>query len=63
MRKTIPSLFIFLCLFSAQIYAETSSYLYYKNKASGTIDLIDFDSLYTGCDFDEEIGLTYHWKV
>lgn len=27
-----------------------------------TVDLIDFDGMYTGCDYDAETGLTYHWN-
>lgn len=27
-----------------------------------TVDLIDFDGMYTGCDYDAETGLSYHWN-
>ena len=39
-----------------------SDYTAFGIKAGETIDLIDFDGLYTGCDFDAETGLTYHWN-
>lgn len=39
-----------------------SDYAAFGIKAGETIDLIDFDGLYTGCDFDAETGLSYHWN-
>ena len=39
-----------------------SDYTAFGIKAVETTDLIDFDGLYTGCDYDAETGLTYHWN-
>lgn len=39
-----------------------SGYTAFGIKAGETTDLIDFDGLYTGCDYDTETGLTYHWN-
>ncbi len=39
-----------------------SGYTAFGIKAGETTDLINFDGLYTGCDFDQETGLTYHWN-
>ena len=39
-----------------------SGYTAFGIKAGETTNLIDFDGLYTGCDFDAETGLTYHWN-
>ncbi len=39
-----------------------SCYTAFGIKAGETTDLIDFDGLYTGCDYDAETGLTYHWN-
>ena len=39
-----------------------SDYTAFGIKAGETTDLIDFDGLYTGCDYDSETGLTYHWN-
>ena len=39
-----------------------SGYTAFGIKAGETTILIDFDGLYTGCDYDAETGLTYHWN-
>ena len=39
-----------------------SGYTAFGELAGETVDLIDFDGMYTGCDYDAEIGLTYHWN-
>ena len=39
-----------------------SGYTAFGIKAGETTNLIDFDGLYTGCDYDPETGLTYHWN-
>ncbi len=39
-----------------------SGYTAFGIKAGETTDLIDFDGLYIGCDYDTETGLTYHWN-
>ena len=39
-----------------------SGYTAFGIKAGETTNLIDFDGLYTGCDYDAETGLTYHWN-
>lgn len=39
-----------------------SVYTAFGELAGETVDLIDFDGMYTGCDYDAEIGLTYHWN-
>ncbi len=39
-----------------------SGYTAFGIKAGETTDLIDFDGLYTVCDYDTETGLTYHWN-
>ena len=51
-----------------EVYAEDgvlvwkSGYTAFGIKAGETTNLIDFDGLYTGCDYDAETGLTYHWN-
>ena len=39
-----------------------SGYTAFGELAGETVDLIDFDGMYTGCDYDSETGLTYHWN-
>ena len=39
-----------------------SGYTAFGIKAGETTNLIDFNGLYTGCDYDAETGLTYHWN-
>ena len=39
-----------------------SGYTAFGIKAGETTSLLDFDGLYTGCDYDVETGLTYHWN-
>jgi len=39
-----------------------SGYTAFGELAGETVDLIDFDGMYTGCDYDAETGLTYHWN-
>lgn len=39
-----------------------SGYTAFGEIVGETVDLIDFDGMYTGCDYDAEIGLTYHWN-
>lgn len=39
-----------------------SGYTAFGELAGETVDLIDFDGMYIGCDYDAEIGLTYHWN-
>ncbi len=39
-----------------------SGYTAFGIKAGETTNLIDFDGLYTGCDYDAETGLSYHWN-
>ncbi len=39
-----------------------SGYTAFGVIAGETVDLIDFDGMYTGCDYDAETGLTYHWN-
>ncbi len=39
-----------------------SGYTAFGIKAGETTNLLDFDGLYTGCDYDAETGLTYHWN-
>ena len=39
-----------------------SGYTAFGIKAGETTKLLDFDGLYTGCDYDAETGLTYHWN-
>ncbi|MBE6361706.1 MAG: RHS repeat protein, partial [Treponema bryantii] len=39
-----------------------SGYTAFGEIAGETVDLIDFDGMYTGCDYDAETGLTYHWN-
>lgn len=39
-----------------------SGYTAFGQLAGETVDLIDFDGMYTGCDYDAETGLTYHWN-
>ncbi|MBO5482364.1 MAG: hypothetical protein J5978_03460 [Spirochaetaceae bacterium] len=39
-----------------------SRYTAFGQLAGETVDLIDFDGMYTGCDYDAETGLTYHWN-
>ena len=39
-----------------------SGYTAFGIKAGETTSLLDFDGLYTGCDYDSETGLTYHWN-
>ena len=39
-----------------------SGYTAFGIKAGELTGLIDFDGLYTGCDYDVETGLTYHWN-
>lgn len=37
-----------------------SGYTAFAEIAGETVDLIDFDGMYTGCDYDAETRLTYH---
>ena len=39
-----------------------SEYTAFGILACEVSNLIDFDGLYTGCDYDAETGLTYHWN-
>ena len=39
-----------------------SGYTAFGIKAGETTKLLDFDGLYTGCDYDAETGLSYHWN-
>ena len=39
-----------------------SCYTAFGIKAGETTKNLDFDGLYTGCDYDSETGLTYHWN-
>ena len=39
-----------------------SGYTAFGELAGEVVDLIDFDGMYTGCDYDAETGLTYHWN-
>ena len=39
-----------------------SGYTAFGEIAGETVDLIDFDGMYTGCDYDYATGLTYHWN-
>ena len=39
-----------------------SGYTAFGIKAGETTKLLDFDGLYTSCDYDAETGLTYHWN-
>ena len=39
-----------------------SGYTAFGIKAGETTNLLDFDGLYTGCDYDAETGLSYHWN-
>ena len=39
-----------------------SGYTAFGQLAGETVDLIDFDGMYTGCDYDSDTGLTYHWN-
>ena len=39
-----------------------SGYTAFGEIAGETVDLIDFDGMYTGCDYDSATGLTYHWN-
>lgn len=39
-----------------------SDYTAFGIKAGETTKLLDFDGLYTGCDYDAETGLSYHWN-
>ena len=39
-----------------------SGYTAFGILACEVSNLIDFDGLYTGCDYDTETGLTYHWN-
>ena len=39
-----------------------SGYTAFGQLAGEVVDLIDFDGMYTGCDYDAETGLTYHWN-
>lgn len=39
-----------------------SGYTAFGILACEVSNLIDFDGLYTGCDYDPETGLTYHWN-
>ena len=39
-----------------------SGYTAFGEIAGEVVDLIDFDGMYTGCDYDAETGLTYHWN-
>lgn len=39
-----------------------SDYTAFGIKTGETTKQLDFDGLYTGCDYDSEIGLTYHWN-
>ncbi|SEQ14377.1 RHS repeat-associated core domain-containing protein, partial [Treponema bryantii] len=39
-----------------------SGYTAFGIKAGETTKLLDFEGLYTGCDYDVETGLTYHWN-
>ncbi|SEQ92650.1 RHS repeat-associated core domain-containing protein, partial [Treponema bryantii] len=39
-----------------------SGYTAFGIKAGETTKLLDFEGLYTGCDYDVESGLTYHWN-
>ena len=38
-----------------------SGYTAFGIKAGESTKLIEFDGLYTGCDYDAETGLSYHW--
>lgn len=33
-----------------------------EKSAEGSLETADFDGMYTGCDYDAETGLTYHWN-
>ena len=39
-----------------------SGYTAFGEIAGEVVDLIDFDGMYTGCDYDSATGLTYHWN-
>ena len=39
-----------------------SGYTAFGELAGEVVDLIDFDGMYTGCDYDAETRLTYHWN-
>ncbi len=39
-----------------------SGYTAFGQLAGEVVDLIDFDGMYTGCDYDSATGLTYHWN-
>ncbi len=39
-----------------------SGYTAFGEIAGKTVDLIDFDGMYTDCDYDADTGLTYHWN-
>ncbi|SEQ92836.1 RHS repeat-associated core domain-containing protein, partial [Treponema bryantii] len=39
-----------------------SGYTAFGIKAGENIKLLDFEGLYTGCDYDAETSLTYHWN-
>ncbi|MBO5482362.1 MAG: RHS repeat protein [Spirochaetaceae bacterium] len=39
-----------------------SGYTAFGELAGEVVDLIDFDGMYTGCDYDSDTGLTYHWN-
>ena len=39
-----------------------SGYTAFGIKAGESTKFLDFDGLYTGCDYDVETGLTYHWN-
>ena len=39
-----------------------SGYTAFGELAGEVVDLIDFDGMYTGCDYDSATGLTYHWN-
>ena len=51
-----------------EVYDDNSSIVWKSNytafgiKSGETTNLLDFDGLYTGCDYDAKTGLTYHWN-